>query len=692
MTSSTSNPLLNSNSLPDFNAISELCIESGIPLLLAKLEKKLLEIETKGAPTWEQCVEPLALIQDELHRMWGIVTHLMAVKNSEELRKIYAKMQGQVVQFSLRISQSQRIYKLLTNLESSSLFDNLSEPQQRLIHSWILSAKQGGVGLAGEASERFNKCQEDFSRNAVNFGNHVLDDLKKRGIPIAKESDLEGVPELVLKRSALKAQEVSSESQWFISVDPSIARAFQQNCKVRSLREALHRESMRVASKGEEDNNPVIDAILNLRKEQSALLGYANTADMYLEPKMAKNVETALAFLEELFVSAGPKALNQVNELQNFAKLSKNPIFEGEALQVWDVSFWSERLRESQLGFSAEMLRPYFPFNTVLEGFFTLINRVFGLKVKLAEQAVSVWHPDVRYYTVTNEQGAHVGSFYLDAYVRPENKRGGAWMGICQNSYKLSTGEKSLPVTYVVCNQSPPHDGVPSLMSFEEVTTLFHEFGHALHHMVAEPAWIGASPLEISEWDSVEIASQFMESWCYEPEVLELISGHYQTGEKLPAQHIQGLQKTRTFLKAIHIVRQLHFALTDLTIYSTGVVDSAVAHKIYQTVGARVRELPPLADDQMLCAFSHIFGGGYAAGYYSYLWSEVLSVDLFSEFHKKVADESSQEWWNRVSVLGRKFRDEFLSVAGAINPTKAFYNFKGREPQPTPFLRQYDLL
>jgi oligopeptidase A len=411
---------------------------------------------------------------------------------------------------------------------------------------------------------------------------------------------------------------------------------------------------------------------------------------MCLESRVAKTPDVAIDFLENLLRDVRPIALGQFEEICQFSRR-----LGASDLELGDISYWSERLREEKLGFRVEELRPYFPLQKVLEGLIQLIEIVFGVKIREKTDGIDVWHPDVRYYLVENMKGEHIASFYFDPFVRPENKRSGAWMGICRYGYALSNGERSLPIAYVVCNQTPLNSEGHSLMSFEEVTTLFHEFGHALHHMLAPASWIGASPMELSEWDAIEIQSQFMEGWCYQPQVLRMISGHYKTGEVLPDYLVAALRKERSFLKGHQLLRQLHLGLTDLYIFSRKVSDFSEALKVYHEVGARTREMAPLKEDSMLCAFSHIFSGGYTAGYYSYLWSQVLSADLFGAFSVEAASGvagSVVEWEGRMREIGARFTDKFFTRAGAVDPLKAFQDFRGRTPMNSAFLTDNGLV
>jgi len=669
-TNSLYGDFLDSDSLPKYSLITPKIIEEGIMALLQTLENEILAVEVRGKADWESGMEPVAFALTKLQTVWGKVTHLYGVKNSPELREVYAKVQPLVIQFGLRVSQSKILFKLFDEVHKGSSFSELDEPRRRFINSWLLAAHQAGVDLAAESLKSFNINQERLAQLAVDFSNHVLDDIKIRGVSVVSEEDLIGSPAQVIERCA--------QRMWFVSVDPTVSRPVLQHCHNQNLRRQLYRECIQVAADGKNGNATLLEEIVGLKNEQAELLGYSSTAAMCLESRMAKIPSVAIDFLENLLKEARPVAMGQFRQICEFAR-SRG----ADDVELADIPYWSERLREEKLGFSTEELRPYFPLDTVLGGLVKLINIIFGVTIRQAENKPDVWHPDVKYFLVENKEGEQIASFYFDPFVRPENKRGGAWMGICRYCYKLYNGVQSLPIAYIICNQTPSNSEGYSLMTFEEVTTLFHEFGHALHHMLAPPSWIGTSPIELSEWDAIEIESQFMEGWCYEPEVLRMISGHYKTEKSLPEHFIEGLQKERSFLRGHHVVRQLHLALTDLYLFSSKDTKSTDAQKIYHDVGARTREIPPLPQDSMLCAFSHIFSGGYTAGYYSYLWSQVLSADLFSAF---AGPEKEQEWCDRVRRIGVDFSEKFFTRAGAVDPLVAFREFMGREVQNGAFL------
>jgi len=689
--------------LPRYSSITPEVIEEGIRTLLQQLEIDVAQVEVHGKADWPSGMEPVALALTKLHSVWGKVNHLLAVKNSPELREVHARVQPLVVQFGLRVSQSRKLLKLFEEVRAGNYFAELDEPRQRFVNEWILAARQAGVELEGEALKLFNENQKQLAQFSVEFSNHVLDDMKVKGVVVSNESDLDGTPAQVRDRCAQRGALLQRESEgvrpdiaaggagakekiWFVSVDPTVSRPILQHCHNQELRRRIYRECIQIAGHGINSNANVLENIIRLKNSQATLLGYPSTAAMCLESRLAKTPAVAIDFLENLLKDVRPVALSQFDQIREFSKRQG-----ASDVELADIGYWSERLREEKLGFSVEELRPYFPLQKVLEGLIQVIQIVFGVTVREATDGVDVWHPDVRYYLVENIKGEQVASFYFDPFVRPENKRSGAWMGICRYGYALSSGGLSLPIAYIICNQTPLNSEGHSLMNFEEVTTLFHEFGHALHHMLAPPSWIGTSPMELSEWDSIEIESQFMEGWCYQPQVLRLISGHYQTGEVLPDHLVAALRKERSFFRGHQLLRQLHLGLTDLYIFSDRITDLAQAQRVYHEVGARTREMPPLKEDSMLCAFGHIFSGGYTAGYYSYLWSQVLSADLFSAFSAETvsgAQGTEADWVGRIRETGTRFAEKFFTGAGAVDPLKAFEDFMGRKPMNSAFLAE----
>ncbi|MEM6591418.1 MAG: M3 family metallopeptidase, partial [Cyanobacteria bacterium P01_C01_bin.73] len=432
------------------------------------------------------------------------------------------------------------------------------------------------------------------------------------------------------------------------------------------------------------DNAPVIERTLVLRQQQANLLGYNTYAELSVARKMAPSVEAVEQLMEELRSAAHPAAQQDLADLRSFAASKNAP--EAEALKQWDTAFWAERIREEKYGLNDEEIRPYFPLPQVLEGLFTLANRLFGVNVISADGEAPVWHPDVRYFQVQDEKGVAIAHFYLDPYSRPAEKRGGAWMDECLNRGKLAEGIR-LPVAYLVCNQSPPVDGKPSLMTFRDVETLFHEFGHGLHHMLTRVDYPGAAGINNVEWDAVELPSQFMENWCYHRETLLKLARHYETSEALPDEIYQKILKARNFMTGSAILRQVNFGWLDIELHHRYQPGGEVSiWQVRDRLAEKTTVLKPLPEDAFLCSFSHIFAGGYAAGYYSYFWAEVLSADAFAAFEEAGLDNESA-----LVETGRRYRETVLALGGSRHPMEVFKAFRGREPSTAALLRHRGL-
>ncbi|MBD0343349.1 MAG: M3 family metallopeptidase [Coleofasciculus sp. Co-bin14] len=691
----TDNPLLIGRGLPPFDAIKPEHIVPSMTQLLAELDEELTSLEAKVTPTWSGLVEPLDRLGERLTWSWGIVSHLMGVKNSPELRTAYETVQPQVVQFSNKLSQSQPIYKAFKALREGDAWSNLEPAQQRIVEAAIKNAELSGVGLEGEKRNRFNEIQMELAELSTKFSNHVLDATKAFSLKLTSKDEVDGLPPSLLSLAAQAARAAGEEGAtpengpWLITLDfPSYA-PFLQHSTRRDLREKLYKAFISRASSGELDNKPLMERILELRKEQAALLGFNTYAEVSLASKMAPNVEAVEALLEELRRASYDAAAKDLEELKAFA--ASKGAQEANDLHPWDSSFWAERQREEKFAFSAEELRPYFPLPQVLEGLFGLVKRLFGVTVTAADGQAPVWHEDVRYFQIADETDTPIAYFYLDPYSRPAEKRGGAWMDDCIGRAKLSengTTTTRLPVAYLVCNQTPPIDGKPSLMTFNEVETLFHEFGHGLHHMLTKVDYLGASGINNVEWDAVELPSQFMENWCYDRPTLMGMAKHYETGEPLPEHYYQKLLAARHYMNGSVMLRQLHFSFVDLELHHRYVpggdeTPSDVRNRIAKTTTI----LPPLPEDSFLCAFGHIFAGGYAAGYYSYKWAEVLSADAFAAF-----EEAGLENEEAIASTGKRYRDTVLALGGSLHPMEVFKAFRGREPSTEPLLRHSGLV
>ena len=694
-TTITDNPLLIGKGLPPFEAIKPDHVVPAIAQLLAELDKELATLEVNVQPTWSGLVEPLDRLGERLSWTWGIVGHLMGVKNSPELREAYETVQPDVVQFYNKLSQSQPLYEAFKALRASENWDSLDSAQKRIVEAAIRDAELSGIGLTGEKRDRFNAIELELAEITTKFGNHVLDATKAFSLTLTTKEEIDGLPPSLTSLAASSARAAGEENAtaengpWRITLDSPSFGPFIQHSTRRDLREKVYKAYISRASSGELDNTPLIERILQLRQEKAHLLGFNSYAQLSLASKMAPSVDAVEALLEELRRASYDAAVKEFEELKAFAASKEAP--EASDLKHWDISFWAERQREEKFDFSAEELRPYFPLPQVLDGLFSLVNRLFGVTITAADGQAPVWQEDVRYFQVADETGEAIAYFYLDPYSRPAEKRGGAWMNDCIGRAKIvaENGTNSIrkPVAYLVCNQTPPVDGKPSLMTFGEVETLFHEFGHGLQHMLTRVDYAGAAGINNVEWDAVELPSQFMENWCYHRETLLGMAKHYETGEPLPEHYFQKLLAARNYMSGTGMLRQLHFSLVDIELhnrYQPGGNESItdVRNRIAKTTTI----LPPLPEDSFLCAFGHIFAGGYAAGYYSYKWAEVLSADAFAAFEEAGLDDPQT-----LAVTGKRFRDTVLALGGSKQPMEVFKSFRGREPSTEPLLKHSGL-
>ncbi len=680
----TSNPLLAGQGLPAFDQIQPGLIVPGMTQLLQELARELTELEAQITPTWEKLVEPLTRIEERLSWSWGIIGHLMGVKNSPELRQAYETVQPQVVEFISRLSQSKPIYEAFLSLRQGESWGQLDEAQQRIVEASLRDAQLAGVGLVGEKKDRFNAIQLELAEITTKFSNNLLDATKAFQLKLTTPEDIAGLPPSLLSLAAQTARtqgETNASNEtgpWVITLDFPSYFPFMKYSDNRELREKLYKAYVSRADLGELDNNPLIDRILQLRQEQAHLLGYSTYAEVSLARKMANSVDEIEKLLDNLRQVSYEAAKQDLEALKTFAGT--------DDLKHWDIAYWSEKQRQAKFNFSAEELRPYFPLPRVLEGIFSLAKRIFGVEIIAADGKAPIWHPDVRYFQINDEKGEKIAYFYLDAYSRPAEKRGGAWMDFCIGRAKTGT-EVRLPVAYLICNQTPPVDGNPSLMTFEEVTTLFHEFGHGLQHMLTTVDYSGAAGINNVEWDAVELPSQFMENWCYDRPTLMSMAKHYQTGETLPEHYYQKLLLAKNYMSGSAMLRQLHLSLVDLELHHRYQPNGGETPKqVRQRLAATTTIITPLPEDAFLCSFGHIFAGGYAAGYYSYKWAEVLSADAFAAFEEVGLDNEEA-----VKAIGRRFRDTVLAMGGSSHPMNVFKAFRGREPSTEPLLRHSGL-
>ncbi len=697
--------LLVGHGIPDYQEITPKDINIFIPKLLDDLNIDLnnLEDDLKRKLdnninlNWEDLFTPIHKIGERLRWSWGVISHLNGVCNSSDLREAYSKQQPEIIKFTSKFGQSKVIFNCLMNIKTNRI-NNLNETQIRILDAEILSMKNSGVGLEGNNKDIFNKNSQRLAELSNDFSNNVLDSTNQWSMLLTKPSEIEGLPKRVLDNFEKAAKEdknfkdlfsnskEDSSGPWKVGLDMPSYISFLTYSKCRNLREKIYKAQVSRASVGELNNKNIIEEILILRKNQANLLGYENWADLSLASKMAKDKKEVETLLEELRSAAFKVAKKEMIEMQECARneVESNSI----NLQPWDTSFWSEKLKQSKFDLDQESLRPYFPLPKVLEGLFNLCERLFDIKIsKVKDAEFPKWHKDVSMFLVKNKDDSKIAYFYLDPYTRAASKRGGAWMDDCLTREINDKGEKVLPVAYLICNQTPPSGDAPSLMSFEEVSTLFHEFGHGLQHMLTEVDYPQAAGINNVEWDAVELPSQFMENWCLDRKTLMSIAKHWETGEQLPESEYQKLKMSKTFNSGLSTLRQIHFALTDLKLHSEWNQNSEISpDQLRRLIAENTTIIKPIKEDNFLCAFSHIFAGGYSAGYYSYKWAEVLSSDAFAAFEEAGLDNEDS-----VKKIGKLFRKTVLSLGGSRAPSDVYAAFRGRAPSTKALIRHSGL-
>ncbi|CZB19877.1 M3 family metallopeptidase [Candidatus Synechococcus spongiarum] len=696
---STTNPLLLGHGFPPYEQFTPEAIGAGMPELLQHLEAALARHEARLAAleefTWEQVMDPLHHVEERLRWAWGVVNHLTRVCDSDALRQVHSQQQPAVVEFYNRLGQSQTLYNALRQLQQrhrQGLLP-LDGVQQRILTTAVQAMELQGVGLEPEQRQAFNDATTRLAELSTRYSNHVLDATKSWSLLLKEPRQVDGLPESLRELMAAAAREAghgeatAAAGPWQLGLDLPRYGPFLRCSRQRHLREKAYQGYVSRASAGDTDNHPLIRKILTLRHQQAQRLGYTTWAQVSLVSKMAGSVEEIEQLVEDLRRPSQLAAARELEQLRQLAREMGAP--EGEHLQPWDVSYWSEQLRRRRFDLDSEALRPWFPLEQVLAGLFGLCERLFAIHIVPADGEAPTWHRDVRFFRVVDQaQNTPIAAFYLDPYARPGQKRGGAWMDECLVRQRNHQGQVVVPVAYLICNQTPPVNSAPSLMTFMEVETLFHEFGHGLQHMLTTIDHPQAAGLNLVEDDAIELASQFMENWCYDQPTVVAMARHWQTGAPLPEAEFEKISAARTFMAGTAMLRQLGFAQGDLELHARWRPDSqespeAAWHRIATAMAA----LPPIAEDATICGFEHLFSGGYAAGYYTYKWSEVLSADAFAAFEEVgLANEAA------IRRLGKDYRDTVLSLGGSQPAGEVFRTFRGREPSTEALLRHSGLV
>jgi oligopeptidase A len=701
------NPLLDFSGLPRFAEIKPAHVAPAIEQLLADNRALIARLLNDSAlPTWKNFVAPMEDANERVSRAWGPVGHLNAVMNSPELREAYNATLPVITQYYAELGQNLALFDKFKALRNSPEFEGLSAARKKIIENELRDFRLGGAELPDAQKARYLQIQERLAELSSRFSDNLLDATNDYTLVIENKNELSGLPDDVLQAAQEAAQEVG-KSGWLFTLKAPSYMPIMQYADNRSLREKMYLAYGTRASefgKTEWDNTALMDEIVKLRGEEAQLLGFANYGELSLASKMASSPQQVVEFMRELSQRARPFAEKDLSELREFARAEleisdpSTPLITSDlaavigqpsrmasssirtGLQSWDVGYASEKLREQRYAFSEQEVKQYFPEDAVLPGMFKLIETLYGLQIKAA--SAPAWHDDVRFFDIRNQQGQLVGQFYLDLYAR-NSKRGGAWMDDAITRRRLTSGIQT-PVAYLNCNFSAPIGGKPAVFTHDEVITLFHEFGHGLHHLLTEVEDLGVSGINGVEWDAVELPSQFMENFCWEWDVVHGMTRHVDTQEKLPRALFDKMLAAKNFQSGLQTLRQIEFSLFDMLMHSnfeTGGAKSIL--DLLDEVRAEVAVLIPPAFHRFPHSFSHIFSGGYAAGYYSYKWAEVLSADAYSLFEENGVLNP---------VVGARFRSEILAMGGSRGAMQSFAAFRGREPNLEALLRHNGLL
>ena len=675
-----SNPLLKASLLPAFSSIQAEHIEPALDQLLASNRQRINDLLACEQAPGKQFLAAMEQWSDELEQLWSPISHLHGVKNSAALRDAYNACLPKLTEYGTEMGQNAALYQTYKQLAESNIYKQLNEAEKKAVDNALRDFTLSGVALEAGQQQRYGEIKKQLAELSTQFSNNVLDATHGWSKHIENVDELVGIPESVLQgyQQAAAAKDLSG---YLISLDIPAYLPLMQYCSNAELRREMYtayttRASDQGPNAGQWDNSELMDTVLALRHELSLLLGFNNYAELSLATKMAESPEQVEGFLTDLVDKSVAVAKKDFQELEDFAKGLGL-----KQLSAWDIPFYSEKLRLEKYHLSQEELRPYFPSAKVIEGMFTVVNYLFGVEC-VEVTGIETWHPDVRFYHLQRD-GDVIAKFYLDIFAR-EHKRGGAWMADCRVRRNISATEKQLPVAFLTCNFTPPTETSPSLLTHNEVTTLFHEFGHGLHHMLTEIDCAAVSGINGVPWDAVELPSQFMENWCWEKAAIPLISGHHKTGEVLPDELLEKMLAAKNFQSGMLMVRQLEFSLFDMLMHHHY---SPANPKPIQTVLDEVREKVSVAPvpefNRFQHGFGHIFAGGYAAGYYSYKWAEVLSADAFSRFEEEGI-------FNQAA--GKSFLYEILQRGGSKEPLELFTAFRGREPNADALLRHSGII
>ncbi|MBI5462720.1 MAG: oligopeptidase A [Gammaproteobacteria bacterium] len=675
------NPLLGLTGLPPFSRIQPDHVEPALDALLAECRATVARVlADNGTYTWTNLIQPIEDVEDTLSRAWSPVGHMNSVVNSEALRAAYNACLPKLSEYGTEMGQNETLYQAYRQIADGAEYARLDTAQRKIVDNALRDFKLSGIALPPAQRERYKAVMQELSSLHAKFEENLLDATNAWKLQITDTARLTGLPDSAIALAKQTAERDALEG-WLFNLEYPSYYPVLTYADDRALRRELYTAYVTRASDegphaGQWDNGPIMEQILALRHEAACLLGFANYAERSIATKMAQSTHQVMRFLTDLADRSLPRAIADLDELRRFARELHGAV----ELESWDIPYYSEKLRQHKYAISQEELKPYFPESRVLPGMFAVVNRLYGLDITEV-QGVDAWHPDVRFFEIRDAAKQVRGRFYLDLYARP-HKRGGAWMDDCI-ARRMTVGGLQTPVAYLTCNFSPPLGNDPALFTHDEVITLFHEFGHGLHHMLTQVDYAGVSGINGVAWDAVELPSQFMENWCWEREALDLIAGHYQTGEPLPQQLYERMQAAKNFQSAMQMVRQLEFSIFDFRLHRD--YDPAKGGRVYEIlneVRKQVSVVRPPSFNRFPHSFSHIFAGGYAAGYYSYKWAEVLSADAFAAFEESgIFDRDT----------GLRFLTSILERGGSREPMELFVDFRGREPTIDALLRHSGL-
>lgn len=679
--SPANNPLLDLTGPPRFGAILPEHVGPALDHVLAENRRSLKQLLAAGeSVTWDSFAQPIEDMRERLARLWSPVAHLHAVMDSEVLRAAYNAGLPKITDYFTELAQDERVYAGYKAIATSTEFAKLTQAQKKIVENSLRDFRLAGAELSPGPKARFKALMQEIASLHSKFSENVLDATQAWDLRLTDEKDLAGLPESARDMARQDAQEKNLPGWRFTLEGPSYI-AFMTYADDRERRRQMYeafvtRASDQGPTAGKWDNSELIVELLKRRREAARLLGFENFAEYALQTRMARTVPEVLNFLGDLARRARPAAQKEFDELRQFARTEHG----AERMEAWDIAYYSEKLQQAKYQLSQEDLRPYFPETKIVPGMFEVVERLYGLKITEVK-GIEVWHPDVHFFEIRDSESEVRGRFYMDLYART-HKRGGAWMDDCITR-KRTTGGVQVPVAYLVCNFTPPVAGRPALFTHDEVITLFHEFGHGLHHLLTRVDYVGVAGINGVAWDAVELPSQFMENWCWEREALDLVAGHFESGERIPDDLYARMIAAKNFLSGMQFVRQVEFSLFDMRLHSAYDPDADMTvQQLLDEVRAEVAVVIPPAFNRFQNGFSHIFAGGYAAGYYSYKWAEVLSADAFSKFEENgVFDRAT----------GMQFLQSILEQGGSREPMELFVNFRGREPKIDALLRHSGL-